>query len=96
MSIAGYFGSTRELRMSRKPSPQGIGFEGEVLTGEKSVEEKQRHEAILASDPTREAYKEVDHYDPVLRFHLGLVKEAGIRTPAPLAEKHNFSNEPSK
>lgn len=74
MSIAGYFGSTRELRMSNKPNPQGICFEGEVLIGEQSVEHKQRHESLLANDPTRESYKDVEEYDPVLRWHLGLDK----------------------
>jgi len=72
MRIAGYFSRTRELRMSKKPSPLGIGFEGEVLTGEKSVEEKQRHEAILATNPLDEAYKDVEDYDSVLLYHLRL------------------------
>ena len=101
MSIAGYFGRTRELRMPKTPSPQGIGFEGEVLTGQKSVEEKQRHEAILAINPLDEAYKDVEDYDPILLYHLRLPgneiskqsepNPGEIRSATPSAEKHDFA-----
>lgn len=106
MSIAGYFSRTHELRTSRKPSPLGIGFEGEVLTGEKSVEEKQRHEAILAANPLDEAYKYVEDYDPVLLHHLGLTKhdvstrtepdQTETRRAIPAAENFIFADEPTK
>ena len=105
MSIAGYFGRTRELRMSRKPSLLGIGFEGEVLTGQKSVEEKQRHEAILATNPVDEAYKDVEDYDPVLLYHTRVItnemlKRAGshqaeTRTATAPPKKY-FADEPNK
>lgn len=106
MSISGYFGSTKELRMPRKPNPQGIHFYGEVLTGEQSVEQKQRHESLIAHDHTREAYKNARDYDPVLRFHLRLPeneiskpsepKLGEIQTPAPTAENKMLTNEPGK
>jgi hypothetical protein len=92
--------------MSKEPSPQGIAFEGEVLTGEKSVEQKQRHEAILAFNHTCETYKTPEDYDPILRYHLGLTNpKITKRTEPNIGEipsaawvpgKKFFANEPNK
>ena len=71
MSISGYFQPRIvELRMPKTADPLGIGFEGPVLTGERTVQEQERHEAIRAFDTTGEAYKRTEDYDPVLRAHL--------------------------
>jgi hypothetical protein len=48
-----------------------ICFDGPVLTGRKSVEEQQRGEAVVPGHATREAYKNFEDYDPVLRSHTG-------------------------
>ena len=74
MSIAGYLAPhITELRMPKKTEKTdtlGISFEGPVLTGERSVQHRQRDEAIRTFDTTGEAYKRTQDYDPVLRAHL--------------------------
>jgi hypothetical protein len=74
MSIAGYLARPMtELRMPKKTEktdPLGISFEGPVLTGERSVQHRQRDEAIRTFDTTGEAYKRTEDYDSVLRAHL--------------------------
>ena len=71
MSISGYFARrTVEFRMPKTADPLDIRFEGPVLTGEKSVPERQRDDAIAASNKTGESYKRTEDYDPVLRAHL--------------------------
>ncbi len=64
MSISGYFAKyTAELRMPRTPDPLGISFEGLVLTGQRSLQQQHRDEAIRASITARERYKAVDEND---------------------------------
>ena len=70
MSIAGYLikrGYT-ELRMPK----HSIRSEGLVMSGEKSVEEQRRQDAIRATSCGGESYKSVKDYDPVLRAHCRL------------------------
>ena len=68
MSVAGYLGSEKpELRMAKKSGDElGARFEGTVLTGEKTVEEGLKGDAVR---PTDEYYESVEDYDPVLRAH---------------------------
>jgi hypothetical protein len=71
MSISGYFErNTTALRMPKAADPLGIRFEGPVLTGETSVQERQRDEAIAAWNNTGESYQQPEDYDPVLRAHV--------------------------
>jgi hypothetical protein len=68
MSIAGYFckrGS--ELRMPKTEDSLGIRYEGAVLTGEKSVEQRQRDDAIRAISHSGESSKTVEDYLAALR-----------------------------
>jgi hypothetical protein len=81
MSIAGYLikrGNT-ELRMPKSGEPgkgnagPSIRYEGPVLTGQKSVEQEQRDDAIRAtSHLVGESYSTVENYDPVLQAHCRL------------------------
>jgi hypothetical protein len=53
--------------MSGKGSDElGIRFDGDVLTGEKTVEEQLKGDSVL---PGGEYYQAVEDYDPVLRAH---------------------------
>jgi hypothetical protein len=71
MSIAGYFARrTAELRMPKTADPLGIRFEGPVLSGEKSAQERQRGDAIAACNTAGESYTRSEDYDSVLRAHL--------------------------
>ena len=71
MSISGYFAPrTVEFRMPKTADPLDIRFEGPVLTGEKSVQQRQRDDAIAACNTAGESYKKTEDYDPVLRAHL--------------------------
>jgi hypothetical protein len=75
MSVAGYLTpGTGELRMASEGIPggglEGLGLEGEVLTGKKSVEARLgEYPARVASD---KCYENVADYDPVLRAHCRL------------------------
>lgn len=57
-------------KKTEKTDTLGISFEGPVLTGNKTVQEQERHEAISAFDTTGASYKRTEDYDPVLRAHL--------------------------
>ena len=74
MSVAGYFSNTTELRMPKGEDVLGIRFEGEVLNGEKSVEDRRRADAISATAHIRpgDTYRSAKDYDPVLRAHCRL------------------------
>jgi hypothetical protein len=69
MSIAGYLSAgKREVRMPKKGGDEsGIRFDGAVLTGEKSVEERLKMPDAVPS--SGEYYERVEDYDPVLRAH---------------------------
>lgn len=71
MSIAGYFGVRRpELRMPKKGDDRvGARFEGAVLSGEKTVEERLKDDSLR---PGGACYECVEDYDPVLRAHCRL------------------------
>jgi hypothetical protein len=71
MSIAGYLGKGKpELRMAKKDVDElGVRFDGAVLTGEKSVEEQLKCDAVRPGDS---CYERVEDYDPVLRAHCRL------------------------
>lgn len=56
--------------MPKTADPLGISFKGSVLTGEKSVQQQQRHTALAGFDTNGESYKQTEYYDPILRFHL--------------------------
>ena len=68
MRIAGYLSRCKtEARMSGKGSDElGIRFDGDVLTGEKTVEEQLKGDSVL---PGGEYYQAVEDYDPVLQAH---------------------------
>jgi hypothetical protein len=73
VSIAGYL--TRgngELRLSKKTASEISGeFHGEVLNGERSVEEgRMKWRGGARADG--EFYADLDFYDPVLRSHCRL------------------------
>lgn len=73
VSIAGYFSKQMaELRMPKEADKLGIRFNGTVLNGFKSVQHARRDEDIRATAATRETYKSVGAYDPVLRAHCRL------------------------
>lgn len=57
--------------MPKTADPLGTSFEGPVLTGHESVQQRQRREAISACNNLQESYKKTEDYDPVLRPHLG-------------------------
>jgi hypothetical protein len=62
--------------MPRGGNAPGIQFDGLVLTGERSVEQRQRDEAIRGVRVDAEAYVRVEDYDPVLRAHCGVASPA--------------------
>jgi hypothetical protein len=59
MSIAGYFSKRgyAELRMPKTRNDLGIQYQGPVLTGEKSVEQQQRDDALRATGHRSELHK---------------------------------------
>jgi len=70
MSISCYFvPRSAESRMPKTADSLNISFEGSVLTGQKSVQEAQRDEAIAACNTVLESYQKIEDYDPVLRSH---------------------------
>ena len=50
----------------------GTRFEGAVLEGEKTVEQRLRDDAVRAETTGDEYYPGVEDYDPVLRAHCRL------------------------
>lgn len=77
MSVCGYFSKGKETLMPKGKDTVGIRSEGPVMTGEKSVEQVRREDAIRSSiskpDAQKRQYcKSVQSYDPVLRFHCRL------------------------
>ena len=71
--VTGYLiGEKKELRMPKGPNRLGITFQGEALTGEKSVEHRRADDAVPVSPATEETYRKVADYDPVLRSHCRL------------------------
>ena len=58
----------------------GIRSEGPVMTGQKSVEQRQYEDALLTSiskpDNKPPFYRKVEDYDPVLRSHCRLESAA--------------------
>ena len=78
VSIAGYLSAgRRELRMPKKKSGDklNIRFEGAVLTGEKTVDEKLREDAVGRIVVGDEYYETAEDYDPVLRGHRRLIED---------------------
>ena len=72
-----YFPKGRgELRMPRSSRFErdglGIRYEGEVLNGEKSVQERRRADELAAARRIFEGVDGVEGCDPVLRFHYRL------------------------
>ena len=84
MSIAGYFSKRgySELRMPKSGEPgnssnssndgPSIRSEGPVMSGEKSVEQQLRDDAIRVTPHLGQSYSNVEDYDPVLRAHCRL------------------------
>jgi hypothetical protein len=58
------------LRMSKKGADKlNIRFEGAVVTGEKTVDERLKEDAVGRVVVGDEYYETVEDYDPVLRAH---------------------------
>lgn len=57
--------------MPKGPDALGIHFEGSVLTGEKSVQQQQRDEAIRAFNGAGEPYPGIDPAGQAIKFYLG-------------------------
>jgi hypothetical protein len=77
MSIAGYFSKRgyTELRMPKPGDAKNeplTRFEGPVLNGEKSVEQRQGEAAVRTPSHPGESYNATGDYDPVLRAHCRL------------------------
>jgi hypothetical protein len=71
MSIAGYFGRQGPARLRRgEPVGRGLGIDvkGPVLEGLKTPNERRAEEAARVGRDG-EFYREVEHYDAVLRSH---------------------------
>ena len=70
MSIAGYLGAGKpELRIVKKCGDElGVRYEGIVVTGEKTVSEELRADAV-GQKMSGEYYESVEDYDPVLHSH---------------------------
>jgi hypothetical protein len=71
MSVAGYLSAGKpELRMAKKCGDKvGVRYEGIVVTGEKTVSEQLRADAVRQKMSGEEYYESVEDYDPVLRSH---------------------------
>ena len=69
MSVAGYIGDNpSDLRMPCEGTDDlGTTYEGRVLSGEVSPEERQMAESRVALRRGGEFYSSVEDYDPVLR-----------------------------
>jgi hypothetical protein len=72
VSIAGYLNARKtEARMPKGVDQLSIQYEGAVLVGEKSVEERLKEGAVRAQLAVDEYCGGVEDYDPVLRSHCG-------------------------
>ena len=74
MSVAGYIGDNpQDLRMPcERTDDLGTNYEGAVLSGEASPEERRLAESRVAMRRGGEFYSSVEDYDPVLRSHCRL------------------------